>query len=68
MIRRISITWRRARRTGRDLDLAAYACFVLSGVALLAALSGVLGPTLDAQSTLTACEGCGKTAVAARQP
>ncbi|CAB3889035.1 hypothetical protein LMG26788_03742 [Achromobacter pulmonis] len=28
----------------------------------------VLGPTLDAQSTLTACEGCGKTAVAARQP
>lgn len=32
----------------------------------------VLGPTLDAQSksksTPTACEGCGKTAVAARQP
>lgn len=29
----------------------------------------VLGPTLDAKSksTLTACEGCGKTAVAARQ-
>ncbi|KDB58338.1 hypothetical protein [Bordetella bronchiseptica] len=31
-------------------------------------LPAVLGPTLDAQSTLTACEGCGKTAYAANQP
>lgn len=41
---------------------------IASGVVVLAAVLGVLGPTLDAQSTLTACEGCGKTAVAARQP
>jgi len=41
---------------------------IAGGVVVLAAALGVLGPTLDAQSTLTACEGCGKTAVAARQP
>lgn len=44
---------------------------LMIGAAALAAgvfMSCVLGPTLDAQSTLTACEGCGKTAVAARQP
>lgn len=65
MIRRISITWRRARRTGRDLDIAGYACAIVSGVALLAALSGVLGPTLDSSPTITAQDG-GKTAVAAK--
>lgn len=40
---------------------------VACGVVVLAAVTGVLGPTLDAQSTLTACEGCGKTAVAAKE-
>ncbi|WP_338615772.1 hypothetical protein [Achromobacter sp. E1] len=39
---------------------------IAGGVVVLAAVLGVLGPTLDAQSTLTACEGCGKTAVAAK--
>ncbi|WP_025139037.1 hypothetical protein [Achromobacter sp. DH1f] len=49
MTRRLRILWRRARRTGRDLDLAAYAAGVIGGVVFLAALTGVLGPTLDAQ-------------------
>lgn len=40
---------------------------IAGGVVVLAAVLGVLGPTLDAQSTLTACEGCGKTAVAAKE-
>ncbi|MFM9867078.1 hypothetical protein [Achromobacter xylosoxidans] len=40
---------------------------IACGVVVLAAVTGVLGPTLDAQSTLTACEGCGKTAVAAKE-
>lgn len=45
---------------------------MLIGATALAAgvfMSCVLGPTLDAQSksTLTACEGCGKTAVAAKE-
>ncbi|MCP2516783.1 hypothetical protein M5J07_17725 [Achromobacter mucicolens] len=39
---------------------------IAGGVVVLAAALGVLGPTLDAQSTLTACEGCSKTAVAAK--
>ncbi|CFN82630.1 hypothetical protein AZ17_3764 [Bordetella bronchiseptica D989] len=36
-------------------------------VAALAVATGLIGPTLDARSTLTACEGCGKTAVAAKE-
>lgn len=42
---------------------------IAGGVVVLAAVLGVLGPTLDAKSksTLTACEGCGKTAVAAKE-
>lgn len=40
---------------------------IAGGVVVLAAVLGVLGPTLDAQSTLTTCEGCGKTAVAAKE-
>lgn len=51
------------RVTRLDLDLAGYAAMV----AALAVATGLIGPTLDAQSTLTACEGCGKTAVAARE-
>lgn len=46
--RRIVILWRRARRAGRDLDLAAYAAGIAGGTLLLAAFTGVLGPTLDA--------------------
>ncbi len=67
MIRRIRILWRRARRTGRDLELAGYASFVAAGVVLLGSFTGVIGPSLDAQSTLTACEGCGKTVVVAKE-
>lgn len=48
MTRRLHIVWRRARRTGRDLDLAAYAAVIAGGTLLLAAFTGVLGPTLDA--------------------
>ena len=39
---------------------------IACGVVVLAAVTGVLGPTIDSKSTLTACEGCGKTAVAAK--
>lgn len=46
--RRFLIVWRRARRTGRDLDLAAYAAGIVGGTALLAFITGVLGPTIDA--------------------
>ena len=51
--------------------LRAHGDLLIRAAALCAGvfMSCVLGPTLDAQSpTLTACEGCGKTAVAARQP
>ncbi|MFG0231784.1 hypothetical protein [Achromobacter sp. 413638] len=68
MIRRLRVNWRRARRTGRDLDIAGYAVGIAGGVLMLAALTGVLGPTLDSQSTpYPTCEGCGKTAVAAKE-
>ncbi|MBQ2647892.1 hypothetical protein [Achromobacter ruhlandii] len=40
--------WRRARRAGLDLDVAAYAAFIAGGTVLLATMTGVLGPTLDA--------------------
>jgi hypothetical protein len=49
MIRRLRITWRRARRTGRDLNLAAYAAAIAGGTLYLVALTGALGPTLDAR-------------------
>lgn len=45
--RRIVVLWRRARRAGRDLDLAGYAAFAVG--ALMLAATGVVGPTLDAQ-------------------
>ncbi|EHK65263.1 hypothetical protein [Achromobacter arsenitoxydans] len=47
-IRRIAARWRRARRAGRDLDLVAYAAALVGGTVYLAAMTGVLGPTLDA--------------------
>lgn len=50
MTRRLCTLWRRARRTGRDLDAVAYAAFIAGGVLFLAALSGALGPSLDARS------------------
>ncbi|WP_258129205.1 hypothetical protein [Achromobacter anxifer] len=46
MTRRLIALWRRARRTGRDLDLAGYAAFAVG--ALMLAATGVVGPTLDA--------------------
>ncbi|CUJ54596.1 hypothetical protein [Achromobacter sp. 2789STDY5608628] len=49
------------------LRLDRYEWVGIAGALVLAAAVGVLGPTLDAQSTLTACEGCGKTAVAAKE-
>ncbi|CAB3862734.1 hypothetical protein LMG26858_02306 [Achromobacter anxifer] len=51
MTRRLIAFWRRARRTGRDLDLAAYAAAIVGGTVFLAAMTGALGPTLDAGST-----------------
>ncbi|MCP1404611.1 hypothetical protein [Achromobacter insolitus] len=45
-VRRIVTLWRRARRAGRDLDLAGYAAFAVG--ALMLAATGVVGPTLDA--------------------
>ncbi len=48
MIHRLRVVWRRARRTGRDLEAAAYAAGIVGGVIFLAAMTGVLGPTLDA--------------------
>lgn len=53
MIRRFSTLWRRARRTGRDLDAVAYAAFIAGGVLFLAALTGALGPSLDAHALST---------------
>ncbi|WP_116521032.1 hypothetical protein [Achromobacter insuavis] len=51
------------------LGLDRYEWVGIAGALVLAAVLGVLGPTLDAKSksTLTACEGCGKTAVAAKE-
>ncbi|GEM_PF-1702966 len=48
MIRRLLTLWRRARRTGRDLDLVAYAAGIAGGTVFLAFITGVLGPTFDA--------------------
>ena len=47
MIHRLRVVWRRARRTGRDLDAVAYVAVVAGGVLFLAALTGTLGPSLD---------------------
>lgn len=47
-VRRIVTLWRRARRTGRDLDLVGYASLTAGALMLLA--SGVVGPTLDASA------------------
>ncbi|CUJ58757.1 hypothetical protein ACOTHJ_21365 [Achromobacter xylosoxidans] len=51
------------------LGLDRYEWVGIAGAVVLAATVGVLGPTLDSQSNpYPTCEGCGKTAVAARQP
>lgn len=49
------------------LSLDRYEWVGIAGALVLAAAVGVLGPTLDAQSTLTACEGCGTTVVVAKE-
>lgn len=49
MTRRLLALWRHARRTSRDLDLAAYVAGIVGGTVFLAAMTGVLGPTFDAQ-------------------
>jgi len=46
-VRTLITRWRRARRAGRDLDLAGYAAFAVGALMLVA--TGVVGPTLDAQ-------------------
>lgn len=50
MIRRLLVLWRRARHTGRDLDLAGWLAFI-AGAAMLVA-TGVVGPTIDARAPL----------------
>ncbi len=45
--RRIATLWRRARRAGRDLDVAGYAALAAGAVMLIA--TGIVGPTLDAR-------------------
>lgn len=49
--------------------LRAHGDLLIGAVALTAGvfMACVLGPTIDSKSTLTACEGCGKTAVAAKE-
>ncbi|WP_438859297.1 hypothetical protein [Achromobacter spanius] len=41
--------WKRARHAGWDLDAVCYLAGVVGGVAFLAAMTGALGPTLDAE-------------------
>ena len=48
MIRRLHITCARAPHRPRP-DIAGYAVGIAGGVLMLAALSGVVGPTLDAR-------------------
>lgn len=57
------------RRLLRDRDNRV-AAYVVAGVltAMLFGYGDRQQRDEQAQSTLTACEGCGKTAVAARQP
>lgn len=62
MIRRLLALWHRARCTGRDLDWTGVSALVAGALMLLT--TGVIGPA--PKSTLTACDGCGKTAVAAK--
>ncbi|CAB3952801.1 hypothetical protein [Achromobacter piechaudii] len=62
---------RRLLRTLRQLDRHEWvgaACAVVFVGGLVAAYGERQQRDEQAQSTLTACEGCGKTAVAARQP
>lgn len=69
--RRFLTVWRRVRRTGRDLDVAAYIAGIVGGTLYLAAMTGVLGPTLDAapapQAVATATDSA-NAASAARAP
>jgi hypothetical protein len=69
--RRLFIAWRRARRTGRDLDLVAYAAGVVGGTLFLAAMTGALGPTLDvtpAPQAVATASNSANAASAARAP
>ena len=49
--------WRRARRTGRDLDYAAYAALVVGGTLFLAAMTGAIGPSIDALAAARTADG-----------
>lgn len=60
MIRRLIA---RLRATAWDLDMAGYVAGVAGLLVFLAAITGVLGPTLDRLDQL-ADDGCGKTAYA----
>lgn len=68
MIRRLRITWRRARRTGRDLDLVAYVAGIVGATAFLVAMTGVLGPTLDAAPQAVVTTHSANAASAAHAP
>ena len=46
--RRFLAACQRARRAGRDLDAVSYFAGVVGGVVFLAAMTGAVGPSLDA--------------------
>ena len=64
-VRRIVTFWRRARLAGRDLDLVAYAAGIAGGTLFLAAMTGVLGPSLDGRPTSPALAAASYSANAA---
>lgn len=47
--RALIAAWKRTCRAGWDLDAVCYLTGVVGGVAFLAAMTGALGPTLDAE-------------------
>lgn len=47
--RHLIAMWKRVRRAGWDLDAVCYLAGVVGGVVFLAAMTGALGPTLDAE-------------------
>ncbi|AZY49710.1 hypothetical protein C0J09_11570 [Bordetella avium] len=63
MTRRLATLWRRARRTGQDLDYVGYLSGLIGALALLIATS-VIGPTLDANDQIAGDSR--KTAYAAK--
>lgn len=69
MTRRLRTLYRLARRKTWDIDAGCYFAGLVALVVFFLAVTGVIGPTLDAhgEPIHTAKDG-GKTAYAARQP